>query len=202
MQALDLVFAVVVLIVSAIVHEVSHGYMALYLGDPTAKLAGRLTLNPMSHLDPFGSVLLPLFLIFTGVPFVFGYAKPVPYNPYNLRGGKWGPALVAAAGPLSNILIAAILSILLRFGLFSGVAVPLGVTIVLINIVLGIFNLVPVAPLDGSKILFALLPYSLRHVEEFMLRYQLAIVLFLIIFAWGPIVNVVLPVVAYLFLGS
>lgn len=201
MQAFDLLFSLIVLIFSAIIHEVAHGYMALYLGDPTAKMSGRLTLNPVSHLDPFGSILLPLLLVFANTPFVFGYARPVPYNPYNLRGGKWGPALVAFAGPLSNLLIAFLFGLLFRFGVFTGVAAGAVFTIILINIVLGVFNLIPIAPLDGSKILFALLPYNLRGVEVFMNRYQLLLVLFILIFAWQPIVRFFLPVLLSLFTG-
>jgi Zn-dependent protease len=201
MQGIELLFAIVILIVSAIIHEVSHGYAALYLGDPTAKLAGRLTLNPFAHLDFFGSFLLPLLLIASGVPFVFGYAKPVPYNPYNLRKGKWGPALVALAGPFSNILIAVFVSILLRLGVFSPATYSIGFLIVIINVVLAIFNLVPVPPLDGSKVLFALLPYSMQDVEVFLRRYQLVIFLFVLIFLWRPFVSTILPLVMYVLLG-
>src|SRR3989344_4725964 len=100
----DTIFFIAVLIMSVVIHEVSHGYVADYLGDPTARLAGRLTLNPLKHLDWFGSVIFPGLLILLHAGFVFGWAKPVPYNPHNLRAGKWGPAIVAAAGPASNLL--------------------------------------------------------------------------------------------------
>ncbi|MDP3956182.1 MAG: site-2 protease family protein [bacterium] len=201
MQGIEILFGVIILIFSAIVHEVAHGYVALYLGDPTAKLAGRLTLNPLNHLDPFGSVLLPLLLAITGTPFIFGYAKPVPYNPYNLGGGKWGPALVAMAGPASNLVIAILASLAMRAGLFNGPALSVGILIVVINVVLAIFNLLPVPPLDGSKVLFALLPYTARNIEHFLVRYQLFIFLFLVIFAWQPFARVVLPFVLGLLLG-
>ncbi|HPI24743.1 MAG TPA: site-2 protease family protein, partial [Candidatus Paceibacterota bacterium] len=102
------IFSIIVLVMSVVIHEVSHGYMAYVLGDPTAKLAGRLTLNPIAHIDPFGSIILPLLLSLLPGGIVFGWAKPVPYNPYNLQAGKWGPAYVAAAGPASNILLAVI----------------------------------------------------------------------------------------------
>ncbi|MDP3989520.1 MAG: site-2 protease family protein [bacterium] len=201
MQGLDIIFSIIGLVLSIVVHEVSHGYAALYLGDPTAKLSGRLTLNPLLHLDPFGSVILPLMLIIFNAPFLLAWAKPVPYNPYNLSKGKWGPAIVAVAGPLSNFTIALVLSIFVRLDAIPLAALSFVVTIVIINIVLGIFNLLPFVPLDGSKILFSLLPYRLRHVEEFMYRYQWVLILFLFIFAWGPLVRIVLPAISYLFLG-
>src|SRR3989344_222487 len=101
-----LIFQLTVLIFSVMIHEISHGYMAEYLGDPTARDAGRLTLNPVKHIDPFGSIILPLILSLTNSPILFGWAKPVPYNPYNLRPGRWSEAIVAAAGPLSHLAIA------------------------------------------------------------------------------------------------
>jgi len=132
--------------------------MANYLGDPTARLQGRLTLNPLSHIDPIGTILLPGILLITGSPFLIGYAKPVPYNPYNLK-GKWGETLVAAAGPGTNILLAVIFALLIRFG---GVAMTTAMlsafeTIVYINLLLALFNLIPIPPLDGSKVLSGLL---------------------------------------------
>lgn len=165
---------------SVVIHEVSHGYAANFLGDPTAKLAGRLTLNPLKHLDLVGSFLVPVFLAIVG-GFIIGWAKPVPFNPYNLRSGRWGPALVAGAGPLSNIILAVFFGLLLRFGLvgslFSPATANLVLTIVTINIILALFNLLPVPPLDGSKILFALLPLKFREVEEWMNRYQLFLII-------------------------
>jgi len=158
---IDLIFGVIVLILSIVLHEVAHGYMANRLGDPTARLAGRLTLNPISHIDPIGSLLLPGLLLlsqpFTHFPFLIGYAKPVPYNPYNLR-GKYGEGLVAFAGPGTNILIAVIFGLLIRFtsaqlgpDLINAFAL-----IAYINLLLALFNLIPVPPLDGSKVLSAL----------------------------------------------
>jgi Zn-dependent protease len=156
------IFQIVVLIVSVVLHEVAHGYMANYLGDPTARLAGRLTLNPFKHIDPLGSVFLPLILKLTGSPILIGYAKPVPYNPYNLR-GKWGEALVAFAGPGANILLALIFGLAIR--LFGGMMEPALVAalavIVFINMLLALFNLIPIPPLDGSKILSEILPGGL-----------------------------------------
>jgi Zn-dependent protease len=151
-------FGLLILIISVILHEVAHGYMANSLGDPTARLAGRLTLNPLSHIDPVGSVLLPALLIFTGSPFLIGYAKPVPYNPYNLK-GKWAETLVAFAGPGTNLLLALIFTVLIRAGSVA-MATPMlqaFATIVYVNLLLAMFNLIPIPPLDGSKVLAGLL---------------------------------------------
>jgi len=164
---IDFVFGLFILIVSVILHEVSHGYMANYLGDPTARLAGRLTLNPVSHIDPVGSILLPLLLVITNSPLLIGYAKPVPYNPYNLP-GKYDEGLVAFAGPAVNIFLALLFGLAIRV---FGAALPLPwveafATICLVNIVLALFNLLPVPPLDGSKVLssvFAMVHPSLEQ---------------------------------------
>ena len=145
-------FIYAIIIMSAIFHEYAHAWMAYYLGDPTAKNMGRLTLNPIAHVDPFGTVILPLFLMLTGGMFI-GYAKPVPYNPYNLKDQKNGPLKVAAAGPGSNFLIAIIFSIILRSVNLPGFWMQAVTLIVYVNIILGLFNLIPVPPLDGSKIL-------------------------------------------------
>lgn len=164
------VFQVIILIVSAIIHEVSHGAVALALGDPTAKLAGRLTLNPLSHIDMYGSIILPLVLLITTAgQFAFGYAKPVPYNPYFLKNQKYGPAIVAAAGPLSNLSIAIFLGIILRILLSSGVIVSSSAVISLFivaiytNIILAVFNAVPIPPLDGAKILAPFVPLNITQ---------------------------------------
>ena len=134
---IDVVFSIAVLILSVVVHEVSHGWMANYLGDPTARLANRLTLNPLPHIDPIGSVLVPLLLFFTNAGVMFGWARPVPVNPYNLR-GKYGEAIVAAAGPLSNIFLAFAFGLVIRFG--DGFLPPsflhIATLVVIINIVL------------------------------------------------------------------
>lgn len=156
-------FVIVALILSATFHEYMHGFAANQLGDPTAKNAGRLTLNPIKHLDLYGSVLIPLFLVIVQSPFLFGWAKPVPYNPNNLRNKKWGDAIVAVAGPLGNLILALLFAIVLRF---ISPLVPLyGLIsqIILINLVLMIFNLMPIPPLDGSKILASFLPYRLKN---------------------------------------
>ena len=151
-----------VLILSIVIHEVSHGFMANWLGDPTARLAGRLTLNPISHIDPIGSLALPIFLVALGSPFLIGYAKPVPYNPYNLRNQKWGEALVAFAGPGVNLLIALIFGIITHIATAGGASdafTALSQHIVYINVLLAFFNLIPIPPADGSKVIIPFLPY-------------------------------------------
>ncbi len=194
---MEIIFSIIVIIFSIIIHEISHGWAAYALGDPTAKLAGRLTLNPLSHLDPIGSFVVPLLTYSMLGGLIFGWAKPVPYNPYNLRAGKWGPALVAIAGPVSNLFLAAIFSLIIRLSV--GVApvafIQLSIMIVLINLGLALFNLIPVPPLDGSKILFALIPYRYRQIEEVLTRYQLLWII-VVIYAIAPLLS---PLIGFLF---
>jgi Zn-dependent protease len=162
---LTLLITIPILILSIILHEVSHGYMADLLGDPTARLEGRLTLNPVPHIDPMGSIILPLLLAFSHSPVLLGWAKPVPYNRYNLRDQRWGEALIAAAGPGANLLIALIFGLLVRAQELlplSPTFVSLAVAVIYINVLLALFNLVPIPPLDGSKVFGALLPKVLR----------------------------------------
>lgn len=197
-MAIETIFSILILLLSVVLHEVSHGYAAYYLGDPTAKLAGRLTLNPIKHIDPFGSILIP-FLTYMSGGFIFGWAKPVPYNPYNLQAGKWGPAYVAVAGPASNLMIAAFFAGLIRLGAFGLVLPPafvnLSALVIFVNLILAIFNLAPIPPLDGSKILFALLPYRYRGLEEWLNRYQFILVVIFLLFLW----QLVFPLVSFLF---
>ncbi|MEK7588583.1 MAG: site-2 protease family protein [Patescibacteria group bacterium] len=184
MNAIDGIFYVAILIMSVVIHEVSHGFMALYYGDNTAKDSGRLTINPLVHLDIFGSVLLPAFLYFT-TGFAFGWAKPVPYNPDNLRDRKWGSIWVAAAGVLANLFIAVLFGLILRFAF--GYDVPekfvlIMSSIVFINLALALFNLVPIPPLDGSKILFNLLPFRFYKIVSFVEQYALVFLVVFIVF--------------------
>lgn len=196
---ITIIFSIAALIMSVVIHEVAHGAVAGLLGDPTSRLAGRLTLNPLKHLDPVGSVLVPAIMALLPGGLIFGWAKPVPYNPYNLKAGQWGPALVAAAGPASNLVLALFFGLFLRFGLPAGLVGPAAaefiVLIVFVNLVLMLFNLIPVPPLDGSKILFAAMPYRLRFIEEQFTRYSL-IFLLIIIFAAG---GLILPITTFLF---
>jgi len=185
MDFLDAVFVVAVIVMSAVIHEVMHGVAAEQLGDPTARLQGRITLNPISHLDPVGSVFLPIILVLTHAPLFFAWAKPVPYNPYNLRSGKFSEAIVAGAGPASNLAIAIVLGIfanllplsmavkqelMVAVASWNGLSAAstmvetfyvLAFTFTLINIMLFFFNLIPIPPLDGSKVLASILPPSL-----------------------------------------
>ena len=196
MQTIDIIFQLIILLFSAIIHEVAHGYAALLQGDTTAKYENRLTLNPLRHIDPFGSVILPLALFLFHSPVLFGWAKPVPFNPYNMRNRKWGEAIVAAAGPAVNLAIALIFGLILRFGYSSIPAAALNIIelIVLINIMLAVFNLIPVPPLDGSKVLFAFLPQSAAGFRRFMEQYSIYLVLFVILFLWQyifPLVTII-----------
>jgi len=197
MNAIDAIFYIAILIMSVVIHEVSHGFMAEYFGDKTARMAGRLTLNPLKHLDPFGSVILPAFLYMT-TGFAFGWARPVPYNPDNLNNKKWGTFFVAAAGVLANFLIAIIFGIILRFA--PSFNAPEGVyfivsTIVIVNLALGIFNLVPIPPLDGSKILFSLLPWRFQPV---FLKFEQYSLIFLLIFIYF-FSDILRPVLSFVF---
>lgn len=168
---------IVALVLSVVIHEMAHGYAANWLGDPTARLQGRLSANPLVHIDPLMSVILPGLLIFTGSPFLFGAAKPVPYNPYNFTNQKWGEAIVAAAGPAANIFIAIVFAVLVRLSdvmQLSDTFVILAGNIIVLNIFLALFNLVPIPPLDGSKILPKFLPFGLAmkyaHFRDVMER--------------------------------
>lgn len=194
MQEIDFIFSIIILIMSVVVHEVSHGYMAYFFGDPTAKFAGRLTLNPLRHLDINGSVIVPtITYMLTG--FIFGWAKPVPYNPYNLKNAKVGEPMVALAGPLSNFLVAIIFSLLIRFsgelGIASGSFISAAGLIVFINLLLGIFNLIPIPPLDGSKVLFGILPYRLVYVREFLEKNYLWLIFLFIFVLWKFFVPII-----------
>lgn len=182
---------------SVVIHEFAHGIAALWQGDPTAKLSGRLTLNPVKHIDPVGSIAVPLICTILPGSIMFGWAKPVPFNPYNLRNRKWGEAIVAGAGPLSNILIALILSLIIRFFIpfLSQPVIDLFILAILTNLVLAIFNLVPLPPLDGSKILYSLFPARMSRFIAIFERYGL---MFTIIFIFA-FVQVLDPIIWGLF---
>lgn len=158
-----MIFGIAVLILSVIIHEVAHGYAAYALGDPTAKLAGRLTLNPVKHVDPVGSLLIPAILVATNAGILFGWAKPVPYNPYNLKNQRWGEAIVGAAGVLTNLFLAILFAIVARTAYANGFGDmgDLAAIVTLTNLSLGLFNLIPIPPLDGFTVLRGLMPYKL-----------------------------------------
>lgn len=191
-------FQLLVLIYSVVIHEVSHGLMADSLGDPTAKNLGRLTLNPLKHLDMFGSVVLPLLLFIARSPFIIGYAKPVPYNPQNLSDQKYGPAKVALAGPTANIVLALVFGLSLRLmpDIFTSSLVPeLFSFIILLNLVLAIFNLFPVPPLDGHWLLMTFLPARFNALKVFLYRYSLILLFVFLIF----IFPLIFPLVSILY---
>lgn len=156
-QIINLIFLYIVIVLSAVIHEYSHGFVADQLGDSTPRYAGRLTLNPLAHMDTWGTVIIPLFLLFTGGMFI-GWAKPVPYNPYNIS-SRHGPLFVGLAGPASNLLLALVLGLIIRFFDLGQTTVFLAL-VVRVNIFLALFNLIPVPPLDGSKVFGEFLPRS------------------------------------------
>ncbi|OGN27995.1 MAG: hypothetical protein A2941_03140 [Candidatus Yanofskybacteria bacterium RIFCSPLOWO2_01_FULL_49_17] len=198
------IFVLVVFIYSVVIHEVSHGLAAQAMGDDTAKNLGRLSLNPFKHLDLFGSVILPItLLIISAGGFAFGYAKPVPYNPNNLRDQKYGPIKVALAGPASNVLVALVFGLILRsfpdfvspgvYDLFAG--------IVFINLILAVFNLFPIPPLDGHWVLVTLLPARFYAFRIFLYRYAIFLFIFFIMFIY-PIIFPIIPWLERLIIGS
>lgn len=205
MQVIDGIFYIVVLIMSIVIHEYAHGYVAYLYGDDTARYEGRLTLNPIKHLELFGSIILPLVLLFSNAGFILGWAKPVPYNPDNLKGGRKANVMVALAGILSNLGIAIIFGLIMRFAPMLGIEslsdvainsfYKIMTSIVLLNIVLAFFNLIPIPPLDGSKVLFSYLPARLYHIQAFLEQYGMFILLFFIIFVW----KYLSPVIFWLF---
>ncbi|MDP3974208.1 MAG: site-2 protease family protein [Candidatus Daviesbacteria bacterium] len=177
--------SIVILLFSVIIHEVMHGVMALKFGDSTAQRAGRLTLNPIPHIDPIGTLLLPALLILTGSPILFGWAKPVPVNPLNFSNLKRGELMVSAAGILSNFGLAALAVIIYHIlnGLpqtFPAIVGSLLQFTIMINLILGIFNLLPIPPLDGSKILLSQLPYNLAKQFQKIEPYGFLILLILL----------------------
>jgi len=191
------IFQIVVLLYSVVIHEVSHGLMADSLGDPTARNLGRLSLNPLKHLDMFGSVILPLLLFLVRSPFIVGYAKPVPYVPENLRDRKYGPAKVAIAGPASNLVLAFLFGMTLRFlpDIFTSPLVPQLLSfIIVLNLVLAIFNLFPIPPLDGHWLLMTFLPRRFIKFRRFLYQYSLILLIIFLIYIFPlifPLVGLV-----------
>lgn len=182
--------SIVVLLFSVILHEVMHGYVALKFGDTTAQRMGRLTLNPLPHIDLFGTILLPALLIFTGSPILFGWAKPVPVNPLNFRNIRKGELFVSAAGILANFALAATAAVIYhilnalpqQFPFIVGAILQFTVKI---NLVLGVFNLFPIPPLDGSKVLLSQLPYNLAKEYQKLDRYGFLLLLIFMMIPFG-----------------
>ena len=193
MNPIFFLFYFFIVIPSAIIHEYAHGWMADRLGDPTARYAGRLTLNPKAHIDLWGTILMPVLLYLgTAGNFLFAYAKPVPYNPYNLKDQKWGPALVGLAGPMSNLLLAMAFAALLRSPIiWSDTMASMFFIILRVNVMLMVFNLIPIPPLDGSKVLYALLPDSAWQLKQILERYGFMILLIFIFFLF----NLITPII-------
>jgi Zn-dependent protease len=210
-MSIDIVYIIIVIVVillSMTLHEAMHAFVGYWLGDDTAKAQGRLTLNPIKHIDPFMTIILPVTLAIVGAP-IFGGAKPVPFNPLNIRWGEWGAALVALAGPLTNFVIAFI-----TFGVWVIVGAPMtGIwfqifhTAVLVNLGFFIFNLIPLPPLDGSRVVYALAPEFVRRGMEVMERYGIIFIFALILLAgqyltvfMSTIINFFLQVFANVFI--
>jgi Zn-dependent protease len=180
---------VAIILVSMTFHEAMHAFVSYWLGDDTAKLQGRLTLNPIKHIDPFLTILLPLLLLVAGLP-PFGGAKPVPFNPNRVRGGEWGAALVAIAGPLTNFILAFIffgIGAVLQLDSTSMVGTILNLA-VQINLGFFIFNLLPIPPLDGSRVIYALAPEFIRRGMEAIERFGIMLV-FLIVLVASPFIG-------------
>jgi Zn-dependent protease len=188
---LEAALMAVVLLFSVIVHEVAHGYVALLNGDPTARMLGRITLNPVPHIDPIGTILVPLLLLISHAGILFGWARPVPVNPLNYRNYRWGEVTVSAAGALSNLALAVIFAALLRLGFNNVGLMKLAYFGVSINIFLALFNLIPIPPLDGSHIVAILLPRDLARVYGYL--QPVGFILILILFYTGILWAIIMP---------
>jgi len=196
---LYIAIVLVVILLSMTLHEAMHGFTAYWLGDDTAKREGRLTLNPIKHLDPFLSIILPLGLALVGAP-IFGGAKPVPFNPDRVRGGDWGSALVAIAGPLMNLVIAFI-----TFGLwvvvgtpsFASIAGEILITMYTVNLGFFIFNSIPIPPLDGSRVIYALAPDFVRTGMRAIERYGIIVVFAVILLFSSQIGTFIVSVMGF-----
>lgn len=200
MTITSLVIVLGVILVSMTLHEAMHGFMAYFLGDDTAKLQGRLTLNPLKHIDPFLTILLPLLLAFSGAP-IFGGAKPVPFNPARVRYEEWGAALVALAGPLTNLIIA-----FLIFGIYAllgapqtGLVAQVATLAVTVNLGFFLFNIIPIPPLDGSRVLYALAPDFVRRGMEALERVGIIVILALVLVASPVIATYMLGAINFFF---
>jgi Zn-dependent protease len=192
-----LFFSIIILIISAVTHEMAHGYAADFLGDPTPRLQGRLSINPLKHLDPVGSFLLPLLTYNIG-GFIFGWAKPVEFDPYNLKHPKRDEMIIAIAGPVSNAIIAGVFGLMVRFNevlQLPVTMVTLASLVVIINLSLMVFNLMPIPPLDGSKLLLNSIPEKYHAFKELVVRNSLVIFVLFVLFG----ASFITPVIQWLF---
>lgn len=195
---MEFIVTIAILLFSAIVHEVSHGLMAEKLGDDTAREEGRITLNPIPHIDPFGTILLPAMMWFaTNGQFVFGSAKPVPVNFESLRNPKLGMALVSLAGPFSNFALAILFVLPLKLGLTNSISEPVLYQAIVINLLLGVFNLIPIPPLDGSKVIASFLPERLMYRLLELERYGFILIL---VFLYTGLLNTIFIPILVLFM--
>jgi len=202
---LQIVAQVIALVLALTLHEFAHAWMGHYLGDSTAKDQGRLTLNPLSHIDPFATLALPLLLILIGSPVVFAAAKPVPFNPWAVRGGRWGAALVAAAGPFTNLLLAIFFALWYQLLPFSNVSATFFAALIIVNVGLFVFNMIPFPPLDGSRLLYAVAPEGLRDVMDRIERSGFVILMAVMLLGYqfvAPIVGTVIIAIVRLLVPS
>ena len=198
---LNIVLVIGVVLFSMTLHEAMHGFMAYWLGDDTAKREGRLTLNPIKHIDPFLTILLPVMLAIIGGP-IFGGDKPVPFRPDQVKGGDWGSALVALAGPLTNLLIAFVFYgvWVITGGAVTGIGSLVLVTMVTVNLGFFVFNMIPIPPLDGSRVIYALAPEFVRSGMRFIEQFGIIFVFILVLFA-GSLLGTFMGEVIGFFLG-
>lgn len=182
-----LAYLLVSLVLALTLHEFAHAWMSNFLGDRTAKNEGRLSINPAVHIDPLMTLFLPLMLIIFQSPVIFGAAKPVPFNPWAVRFGKYGAALVAIAGPVMNMLLAILFAVCLALFPVSTQIIPLFISMISINVAFAVFNMIPIPPLDGSRVLYAVAPAGLRDAMD-KLEQNGLIIIFAVLFVASPII--------------